>query len=134
MEDNETIETINLTEPGQINENPPIESIPDAAPVTDPIERAPEEPETDPEPGVEDETLADVPAPQANIQGSIDELNARIDRVFETLDKITAVLDNINNLENARAAGPQGFFKPIEDGRGETSPDSSLPRIEKIYK
>lgn len=122
----ETFETMDVTKTEQVDESPIIE----------PIEQAEAQPEE--APGVEEETLTEASneaEPEAdNIQGSIDNLNARLDAIVEKIETLSKVLDNINNLEEARAAGPQGFFKPIEDGSEPKPGKQPYPYIEKIYK
>lgn len=123
----ETFETMDVTKPDQVDE----------APIIEPIEQAPAEEKPEDAPGVEEETLTEAnneAEPEAdNIQGSIDSLNARLDAIVEKIETLSKVLDNINNLEEARAAGPQGFFKPVEDG-SKPEADKPFPYIEKIYK
>lgn len=127
----ETIETIDITEPDQVNQDPIIESIPD-------VENEQEQPEAE-APGVEDETLADVPEEQAEpdlaekIGEAIKAIADKIDEITNRIEALSSIVDNINNLEEARAAGPQGFFKPV-DGDAPDRPADPLPRIEKIYK
>lgn len=122
----ETFETMDVTKTEQV----------DKSPIIEPIEQAEEQPEE--APGVEEETLTEASneaAPDAdNIQGSIDNLNARLDAIVEKIETLSKVLDNINTLEEARAAGPQGFFKPVEDGSKPKEEKQVLPYIEKIYK
>ena len=96
----ETFETMDVTNPDQVDEAPIIEA----------IEQAPAEEKPEDAPGVEEETLTEASneaEPEAgNIQGSIDNLNARLDAIVEKIETLSKVLDNINNLEEARAAGP----------------------------
>ena len=127
----ETIETIDITEPDQVNQDPIIESIPD-------VENEQEQPEAE-APGVEDETLADVPEDQAEpdlaekIGEAIKAIADKIDEITNRIEALSSIVDNINNLEEARAAGPQGFFKPVDGDVPDRLADP-LPRIEKIYK
>ena len=127
----ETIETIDITEPDQVNQDPIIESIPD-------VENEQEQPEAE-APGVQDEPLADVPEEQAEpdlaekIGEAIKALADKIDEITNRIEALSSIVDNINNLEEARAAGPQGFFKPV-GGDAPDRPADPLPRIEKIYK
>lgn len=141
MEPEKTIETIDLTDPEQIDENPVIESFEEpektdieieaeeTAPEDNGDQNAPE-PAEDNADGTPEEPAVDY---GAVISERIDKMESVLKDLYKAIDAITAKIENINNLEEARAAGPQGFFKPIEDDRIEKTNDG-LPRIERIYK
>ena len=139
MNETETIETINLTEDAQVDRAPVIESIPETKPESN-IEYAILKDEVKEEadvPGVEDETLPDVQETEPDLAEKMTEalntLEAKLEETLKRIDQLSAVVDNINKLEEARAAGPQGFFKPV-GGDAPVRPSDALPRIEKIYK
>lgn len=140
MDNEKTFETMDLTDSEEITEDPVIESvevIPEDLPeeIEENIEETQDQAdgETDGTAGGPEETAAE---PEID-PDYVDMLNARFsvleDRItalFERLESVAGILNNINEIEESRAAGPTGFFKPVENG----APDKGeLPYIEKRY-
>lgn len=140
MTDEKTFETMDLTDSEEITEDPVIESvevIPEDLP--EEIEENIEEPQ-DQAADETDDTAGDPEEPDAEPEIEpqyVEMLNARFsvleDRItalFERLESVAGILNNINEIEESRVAGPAGFFKPVESGAPEKG---ELPYIEKRY-
>lgn len=145
---NETIETVDLTEQDQIDAAPVIIALPEdeTEPEENEITEQPVEIEAenveaeapaaaDPEPEKED------PAPEApeqpandsgEINGKLDDLFTRTDTLIDRIAELEKLIGKIVDLEEKRAAGPSGFFAPVDDGSRPT-PEASLPYIERKY-
>lgn len=139
MDEIKTIETINVTDPSQVDQDPVIESMPEE--VIENEEQQAEAVEETEAPVIEDKTLDDVPAEETPDPGefigkAIESLSSKIEEITSRIEALAKIVDNINKLEEARAAGPSGFFKPIGGDNEEPDDrlDSGLPRIERIYK
>ena len=132
----ETFETIDLTDPEQVRQDPIIsEILPDqdeeqAIEETELTEAAASEDTT--ETGDDPETPEEQPAEDlTKMIAALDGINSVIDALNDRIDKVTEAVAQLVELEQKRAAGPQGFFKPLDQGGSEDGP---LPRIERIYK
>lgn len=127
-------ENMDLTDPAEVEKKPIIEPVEgledtDEVPAAEPADEAPVPEADSPDDAPEEPSGPDF----AEI------VSESIDRIAETIDALTAKVDalekmitELNTLEQTRAVGPQGFFKPLEDGRGESQGDP-LPRIERKY-
>lgn len=134
-------ETMDLTDPDEIDRDPEMEpvedEIPDEGEMSDVIDNEEITLEDEPdEPVPEDETpdAAEDEAPDliAILNERLDGLSQVIDGLLAKIDALALIVDNINSLEEARAAGPSGFFKPVEDDS--RSDYAGLPRIEREYR
>lgn len=147
--DEKNYEVIDLTESEQIEREPEIAAIeeptgegenPETVEAVETVEEI-VEPEEEPaeEAAVEEETIdaggtteEEAPVPEDPIAARITALESQIDILVDKLNVIVSTVSNIEDMEKKRAAGPQGFFKPVPDG---TEPGKAdLPRIERIYK
>lgn len=146
--DEKNYEVIDLTEQDQVDYTPEIGAIeepngegenPETVEAVETVEEI-EEPEEEPaeEAAVEEETIdaggttEEIPVPEDPIAARITALESQIDILVDKLNVIVSTVSNIEEMEKKRAAGPQGFFKPVPDG---TEPGKAdLPRIERIYK
>lgn len=147
--DEKNYEVIDLTESEQIDRDPEIAAIeepngegenPETVEAVETVEEI-VEPEQEPaeEAAVEEETIDaggttedEAPVPEDPIAARITALESQIDILVDRLNVIVSTVSNIEEMEKKRAAGPQGFFKPVPDG---TEPGKAdLPRIERIYK
>lgn len=147
--DEKNYEVIDLTESEQIDRKPEIAAIEEPngegenSETVETVETVEEivEPEEEPaeEAAVEEETIdaggtteEEAPVPEDPIAARITALESQIDILVDKLNVIVSTVSNIEEMEKKRAAGPQGFFKPVPDG---TEPGKAeLPRIERIYK
>lgn len=146
--DEKNYEVIDLTESEQIDREPEIAAIeepngegenPETVEAVETVEEI-VEPEEEPaeEAAVEEETIdaggtteEDIPVPEDPIAARITALESQIDILVDKLNVIVSTVSNIEEMEKKRAAGPQGFFKPVPDG---TEPGKAdLPRIERKY-
>ena len=143
--DEKNYEVIDLTESEQIDREPEIAAIeetngegenPETVEAVETVEEI-EEPEEEPagEAAVEEETIdadgtteEEIPVPEDPIAARITALESQID----ILVVIVSTVSNIEDMAKKRAAGPQGFFKPVPDDKEPGKAD--LPRIERIYK
>lgn len=146
MDSLETIETVDLTDTAQIDEDPVISSLPEPEPDPEQVpdeqiegveEIAIDEEVAEEEPEILADAESDVPeekVPEVNdeIGAKIANLESLINGLTETLNAMTSRIENINRLEEERAAGPQGFFKPIDDA-GNPQPTSENARIIRKY-
>lgn len=133
-----TYETIDLTEQEQIEEEPVVEPVQETE--EEIIEETREEAEIGSAADEQDETAGEPEEPEAEpeiepeyaqlFNDRFSALESRITALFERLETLAGVLDNINAIEESRAAGPQGFFKPVENGAPEKG---ELPYIERKY-
>ena len=136
-------EVIDLTEQDQVDYTPEIGAIeePNGEGENPETVEEIEEPEEEPavEAAVEEETIdadgtteEEIPVPEDPIAARITALESQIDILVDKLNVIVSTVSNIEDMEKKRAAGPQGFFKPVPDG---SEPGKAeLPRIERIYK
>lgn len=147
--DEKNYEVIDLTESEQIDREPEIAAIeepngeggnPETVEAVETVEEI-VEPEEEPavEASVEEEiinadgtTEEEIPVPEDPIAARITALESQIDILVDKLNVIVSTVSNIEEMEKKRAAGPQGFFKPVPDGSEPGKAD--LPRIERIYK
>ena len=147
--DEKNYEVIDLTEQDQVDYTPEIGAIeepngegeiPETVEAVETVEEI-EEPEEEPavEAAVEEETIdadgtteEEIPVPEDPIAARITALESQIDILVDRLNVIVSTVSNIEDMEKKRAAGPQGFFKPVPDGSEPGKAD--LPRIERIYK
>lgn len=127
-------ENMDLTDPEEIEKEPIIEPV-DGLEDTD---EAPAAESADVEPDPEADSPGDVPEDSSGpdfaevVSKSIDRIAGTIDAMTAKVDALEKMINDLNTLEQTRAAGPQGFFKPLEDNRGESQGDP-LPRIERKY-
>ena len=148
--DEKNYEVIDLTEQDQVDYTPEIGAIeepngegenPETVEAVETVEEI-EEPEEEPavEAAVEEEIIdaggtteeEETPVPEDPIAARITALESQIDILVDKLNVIVSTVSNIEDMEKKRAAGPQGFFKPVPDGSEPGKAD--LPRIERIYK
>lgn len=143
---NETIETIDLTEPDQIDVAPVIEALPDEPGAGEDYDI--EEPEPSEE--IEEEHLQEDPAAEPEDNGGepadnvpepenpggerLDNIERRIDDLTPRIDALVAAVERILRNQEEAAKGPRGFFAPVPDGREQPDVESDiLPRIERKY-
>ena len=133
-DEEKNFETMDLTDPEEIEKDPiiePVEGLEDTddSPADEPADVAPV-PEVDNPDDVPDESSG--PDFAEIVSESIDRIAETIDALTVKVDALEKMINELNTLEQTRAAGPQGFFKPLEDSRSETQGDP-LPRIERKY-
>lgn len=132
-----TAETMDLTDPAEIIEDPIIEPVDigegedfsEEEQTAETVDVKPEEASAEPE-----ENGSDTPKEQATepeVNGRLEDLERRINDLSPRLDSIAAALDKIIAFQESASAGPKGFFAPINDER-EVREDV-LPRIERKY-
>ncbi len=147
--DKKNYEVIDLTESEQIDREPEVAAIeepngegenPETVEAVETVEEI-VEPEEEPaeEAAVEEETIdaggtteEEITVPDDPIAARITALESQIDVLVDRLNVIVSTVSNIEDMEKKRAAGPQGFFKPVPEGSEPGKAD--LPRIERIYK
>ena len=148
--DEKNYEVIDLTESEQIDREPEIAAIeepngegenPETVEAVETVEEI-VKPEEEPaeEAAVEEETIdaggtteeEEIPVPEDPIAARITALESQINILVDKLNVIVSTVSNIEEMEKIRAAGPQGFFKPVPDDKEPGKAD--LPRIERIYK
>ena len=146
--DEKNYEVIDLTTSEEVDFEPEIAAIeepngegenPETVEAVETVEEI-VEPEEEPaeEAAVEEETIdaggtteEEIPVPEDPIAARIMALESQIDILVDKLNVIVSTVSNIEEMEKIRAAGPQGFFKPVPDG---TEPGKAeLPRIERKY-
>lgn len=146
INENDTIETIDLTEPEQIDVAPVIEALPDEPGAgedfdieepqpSEDIEEAhlQEEPAAEPEDNG-GEPAEPVPEPENPGGERLDNIERRIDDLTPRIDALVAAVDKLLKYQEEAAKGPQGFFAPVPDGRDQPDVESDiLPRIERKY-
>lgn len=143
---NDTIETINLTEPDQIDVAPVIEALPDEPGAGEDYDI--EEPQLSEE--IEEEHLQEEPAAEPEDNGGepadnvpepenpdgerLENIERRIDDLTPRIDALVAAVERILRNQEETAKGPRGFFAPVPDGREQPDVESDiLPRIERKY-
>ena len=144
----ETIETVDLTEQEQIDAAPVIIALPDDETepedndITEqPVEIEAETVEEEAPAAADQESEKEDPAPEApeqpandsgEIKGKLDDLFTRTDTLIDRIAQLEDLIGKIVELEEKRAAGPSGFFAPVDDG-GRPTTENTLPFIERKY-
>ena len=139
INENDTIETIDLTEPEQIDVAPVIEALPDEPgagedfDIDEPQPSEEIEEESQEEPAAEPEQQPE-PEPENPGGERLDNIERRIDDLTPRIDALVAAVDKLLKLQEEAAKGPRGFFAPVPDGRDQPDVESDiLPRIERKY-
>lgn len=145
INENDTIETIDLTEPDQIDVAPVIEALPDEPgagedfdieepqPSEDIEEESQEEPAAEPEDNG-GEPADNVPEPENPGSERLENIERRIDELAPRIDALVAAVEQLLRNQEEAAKGPRGFFAPVPDGREQPDVESDiLPRIERKY-
>ena len=144
INENDTIETINLTEPDQIDVAPVIEALPDEPGAGEDYDIEEPQPSED----IEEEHLQEEPAAEPEDNGGepadnvpepenpdgerLDNIERRIDDLTPRIDALVAAVERILRNQEEAAKGPRGFFAPVPDGREQPDVESDiLPRIER---
>lgn len=143
---NETIETIDLTEPDQIDVDPVIEELPDEPgagedfdieepqPSEEIEEESQEEPAAEPEDNGGEPAEQPVPEPENPGSERLENIERRIDDLTPRIDALVAAVEQLLRNQEEAAKGPRGFFAPVPDGREQPDVESDiLPRIERKY-
>ena len=145
INENDTIETIDLTEPDQIDVAPVIEALPDEPGAGEdydieepqPSEEIEEESQEEPAAEPEDnggEPADNVPEPENPDGERLENIERRIDDLTPRIDALVAAVERILRNQEEAAKGPRGFFAPVPDGREQPDVESDiLPRIERKY-
>lgn len=146
INENDTIETIDLTEPDQIDVAPVIEALPDEPGAGEDFDIEEPQPSED----IEEEHLQEEPAAEPEDNGGepaelvpepenpggerLDNIERRIDDLTPRIDALVAAVDKLLKYQEEAAKGPRGFFAPVPDGRDQPGVESDiLPRIERKY-
>lgn len=143
---NETIETIDLTEPDQIDVAPVIEELPDEPgagedfdieepqPSEEIEEESQEEPAAEPEDNGGEPAEQPEPEPENPGGERLENIERRIDDLTPRIDALVAAVEQLLRNQEEAAKGPRGFFAPVPDGRDQPGVESDiLPRIERKY-
>lgn len=146
INENDTIETIDLTEPDQIDVAPVIEALPDEPGAGEDFDIEEPQPSED----IEEEHLQEEPAAEPEDNGGdpadnvpepenpdgerLENIERRIDDLTPRIDALVAAVERILRNQEEAAKGPRGFFAPVPDGREQPDVESDiLPRIERKY-
>lgn len=146
INENDTIETIDLTEPDQVDVAPVIEALPDEPgagedfdieepqPSEEIEEESQEEPAAEPEDNGGEPAEQPEPEPENPGGERLDNIERRIDDLTPRIDALVAAVDKLLKYQEEAAKGPRGFFAPVPDGRDQPDVESDiLPRIERKY-
>lgn len=146
INENDTIETIDLTEPDQIDVAPVIEALPDEPgagedydieepqPSEEIEEESQEEPAAEPEDNGGEPAEQPEPEPENPDGERLENIERRIDDLTPRIDALVAAVERILRNQEEAAKGPRGFFAPVPDGRDQPDVESDiLPRIERKY-
>ena len=146
INENDTIETIDLTEPDQIDVAPVIAVLPDEPgagedydieepqPSEEIEEESQEEPAAEPEDNGGEPAKQPEPEPENPDGERLENIERRIDDLTSRIDALVAAVERILRNQDEAAKGPRGFFAPVPDGREQPDVESDiLPRFERKY-